>query len=256
MFFKKIKEKEDDIFRNKLEVAETSRNIFKKNHGMMLYPVLGALFSIISFVLLIMLSKGSGIVVLALILWYLFTNILIAFFDTATVACTKKALNGGKPKFSEGIKDAFRKLNLIINLGVFNTFVGNFMNLLAELKLGKAFAYTGEIEWLLVTYFVTPVIALENKSVKNSVEESQKFLKRNWGKNLYGEFKISFISFIPFLIILLILIFSSVLKNEYITYGSFILTIFILILGFFMNFTLRSIFCTTIYLNAKSKAKK
>jgi len=256
MFFKRIKEKEDDIFKNKLELVATTKEVFKKNPVMILFPVFGAILSIISFVLLIMVSKGSGIVVLALIIWYLFTNILIAFFNSATVSCTMTALNGGRPKFSEGIKEAFSKLNLIINWAVFNTLVGTFMSILSELKFAKYFAYAGEIVWSFVTYFIVPIMVMENKSVKESIEESQKLIKRNWGKSLSGEFKISFISYIPFIIVLLILIFSSVLKDEFVTYSLFVLTIFVLILGSLINFSLRAIFCTTLYMSVKGKGKK
>jgi hypothetical protein len=256
MFFKRIKEKEDDIFKNKLELVATSKEIFKKNPEMIWFPFIGAILSIVSFVLLIMISKGSGIVVLALIIWYLFTNILIAFFNSATVFCTKTALDGGDPKFSDGIKKAFSKLNLIINWAVFNTLVGTFMSLLSEIKIAKIFAYAGEIVWTFVTYFIIPIMVFENKNVKDAISESQKLIKKNWGRSLSGEFKISFISYIPFIIVLLILIFSSVLKDEFVTYSLFILTIFVLILGSLMNFSLRAIFCTTLYMSVKGKGKK
>jgi hypothetical protein len=256
MFYKKIREKEDDIFKNKLELVATTKEIFKKNPVLALFPIVGAVFSIISFVLLIMVSKGSGIVVLALILWYLITNILIAFSNSATASLSKTALNGNKPNFSKGLKDAFGKLNLVINWGVFKTFVGTFMNILSELKFAKYFSYSGEIAWQFVSYFIIPIMVFENKNVKDSIEESQKLIKKNWGRNVSGDYKITFISFVPFVIVLLILIFSSVLKDEFVTYSLFVMNIFVLILGMFMNYTLRAIFFTVIYTNVKNKAKK
>ncbi|MFA5404967.1 MAG: DUF6159 family protein [Ignavibacteria bacterium] len=256
MFYKKIKAKDDDIFKNKLELANESKDIFRKNTGIIFYPILGALLSISTFVFLIMISKGSGAVVLALLIWYLLLNILIVFFNTATVACTKIALNGKKPKFSDGIREAFKRTNMVINWALFNSVLGIFMNFLAEIKATKGYKYTGEIVWSFVSYFILPIMVFENKDVKSAIDESQKLIKKNWGRNISGEYKISFISMVPFLIVLLVLIFSSVLKDEYVTYGLFIFTIFILIIGFLMNFSLRSIFYTALYMNVKGKVKK
>jgi hypothetical protein len=256
MFYKKIKEKEDDIFKNKLGLADVSKDIFKKNPGMIFYPIIGAILSIVAFVLLIMISKGSGAVVFALIIWYLLLSIIIVLLNTATVSCAKIAMNGGNPKFSDGIREAFKRTNLIINWALFNSVIGLFMNFLNEIKVAKSFSYAGEIAWSLVTYFIVPIMVFENKGVKNSIEESQKLIKKNWGRNAHGEFKFSFVSMVPLTIVLLILIFSSVLKDEFITYGLFILTIFILILGFLVNFSLRSIFYTALYMNVKGKVKK
>jgi hypothetical protein len=256
MFYKKIKVKEDDIFKNKLELAEVSKDIFGKNKGMILFPILGSLLSIIVFVFLIMISKGSGAVVFALIIWYLLFNVFIVFFDAAIISCTKIAIGGNNPKFSDGIREAFKRTYMVINWAIFNSTFGLFMNFLSEIKLAKSFSYSGDITWSFVSYFILPIMVFENKDVKNATDESQKLIKKNWGRNISGEYKISFISMIPLLIVLLVLIFSSVLKDEFVTYGLFILTIFVFIIGFMMNFSLRSIFYTVLYLNTKGKSKK
>lgn len=256
MFYKKIKIKAEDIFKNKIELADLSKEVLRKNPGMMLYPIIGAVISIVAFVLLIMITKGSGAVVFALLLWYLILNILITFSNSASVICTKKYLTNVKPSFSDGFGGAFKKTNLIINWSLFNSIIGLFVNTLSELKLAKKFSYSGDIPWSLVSYFIVPVMISENKNVKDSVDESQKIIKKNWGRNVSGDYKFSFISMVPFLIVLLALIFSSVLKDEFVTYGLFVLTIFVLIIGFFMNFSLRTIFYTSIYLNIKGKVKK
>jgi hypothetical protein len=256
MIFKKIKAREDDVFKNKIDLASKSKEIFKKNPGMVFYPILGALLSIAAFVFLIMITKGSGAVVLALIVWYLMFNIIVVFFNTASVACAKIALNGGKPKFSDGTREAFKRMHLIINWALFDGALSFMMGLLTDFKLTKAFAYTGEIAWAFVKYFIIPAMVFENKGVKDGIFESQKLIKKTWGRSLSGEFKISFISIVPFIIVLLVLIFSSVLKDELVTYGLFILTIFTYILGSLLNFSLRSIFCTVLYMNAKGKIKQ
>jgi len=255
MIFKKITVREDDVFKNKLDIVSMSKEIFKKNPGIIFYPITGALLSIISFVLLIMISKGSGAVVLALILWYLLFNTIVVFFNTASVASAKIALNGGKPKFSDGTREAFKRMNLIINWALFDGVFSFMMGLLADLKLTKAFAYAGEIAWAFVKYFIVPVMVFENKGVKEAIAESQKLIKKSWGRSLSGEFKISFVSMVPFIIVLLILIFSSVLKDEIVTYSLFVITIFTFLLGSLINFSLRSIFCTVLYMNAKGKIK-
>jgi hypothetical protein len=255
MIFKKVKAKEDDVFKNKLEIAELSKKIFKQNKGLIMFPVLGALLSIITFVLLIMISKGSGAVVFALIIWYLIFKMIVSFFNTATVACSKAALNGESKGFSYGIKEGFKRMHLIINWGLFDGILGFMMGLLTDLKLTKSFKYTGEISWGLVKFFIIPFMTFENKNVKDSIYESQKLIKKNWGRSHSGDYKIIFVSFVPFVIVLLILIFSSVLKDEVVTYSLFVITIFTLLLGTLINFSVRSIFSTVLYTNVKGKTK-
>ena len=253
MIFKKIKAKEDDIFKNKLELAEKSKEIFKSSPAFSIFPFIGAIISIILFVGLIMITKGSGMVVLALIFWLLLTNIIIAYFNTAASACARFSI-GNKPiGFSAGIKEANKRFSLIVNLGFFNTFGGPFMSTLSDIKLTKK--YSGEFPWGFVTGFIIPSMTFENKNIGPAIEDSQKLIKKNWGRNANGEYKISFVSFVPFLIVLTLLIFSSVLKDEFVTYGLFVLTIFILIAGMMVNFTLRTIFYSVIYSNVKGKSK-
>lgn len=256
MIFKKIKAKEDDIFKNKLEVAELSKKIFIQNKSLSSFPVLGAFLSIITFVLLIMISKGSGAVVFALILWYLIFKIIVTFFNTASAVCSRASLNGENKGFTFGIKEGFKRMHLIINWGLFDGIFGIVMGVLTDLKLAKSFSYSGDIPWGLVKFFIIPYMTFENKNVKDSVSESQKMIKRNWGKNTSGEYKITFVSFVPFVIVLLILIFSSVLKDEVVTYSLFIITIFIFLTGTLINFSLRTIFSTILYSNLKSKTKQ
>jgi hypothetical protein len=253
MIFKKIKVKEDDIFNNKLELAEKSREIFKSSSAFSAYPFIGALISIMLFVGLIMITKGSGMVVLALLLWYLLTNIIIAYFNTAVAACTRISGSGKKAGFSDGIKEANKRFSLIVNLGFLNTFGGLFMGTLSDIKLTKK--YSGEFQWGLVASFIIPSMTFENKNIGMAIDDSQKLIKKSWGKNANGEYKLAFISFVPFLIVLILLIFSSVLKDEFVTYSLFVLTIFVLIAGMLINFTLRTIFYSTLYLNIKGKSK-
>lgn len=255
MIFKKIKAKEDDVFKNKLDFVLKTKEILKKYPLLVIYPIIGAILSIISFVLLIMVSKGNAVVLIALSFWYILTSIIVIYFNTATVAFVKNHLNGGNPTFSYGIGEANKRIYLIINWAFFSSIFSFFMIFLSSIKIIKYFTYAGEIAWSLVTYFVIPIIVFENKNIKDTIIESQKLIKKNWGKSLKGDFKISFISFVPFVIILSLLIFSSVLKDELITYGLFIFTIFILIVSMLINYAMRNIFCTLLYSSVKSKTK-
>lgn len=253
MIFKKIKAKEDDIFKNKLDLVSKTKEIFKSSSAFSIYPFIGAIISIILFVGLIMITRGSGMVVLALLFWLLLTNIIIAYFNTASSACTKNSIGSKPAGFSAGIKEANKRFSLIVNLGFFNTFGGPFMSTLSDIKLTKK--YSGEFPWGFVAGFIIPSMTFENKSIGTAIDDSQKLIKKNWGKNANGEFKISFVSFVPFLIVLTLLIFSSVLKDEFVTYSLFVLTIFVLIVGMMINFTLRTIFYSVIYSNIKGKSK-
>jgi len=253
MIFKKIKAKQGDIFKNKLEVADKAKEIFKGSSAFSSYPLFGGLLSIAIFILIIFITKGSAMVVMGLILWYLLNNIITAYFNTASAANAKNILNGRQAGFSNGLGEAGKRFSLIVNWGFFNTFGAPFMGTLSDIKLAKK--YSGEFSWGLVASFIIPFITFENRTVGSSIEESQKLIKKNWGKNADGDYKLSFVSFYPFLIILTLLIFSSVLKDEFVTYSLIVLSIFVLITGMMMNFILRTIFFTILYSNLKGKTK-
>ncbi|MBI5404568.1 MAG: hypothetical protein HY959_14365 [Ignavibacteriae bacterium] len=253
MIFKKIKAKQDDVFKNKLELAGKAKEIFKSTGAFSTYPFIGALISIILFILFIMISKGSGIVVLALLIWLFLNNLITAYFNSAAAACTRLVSNGKSAGFGDGIKEANKRFSQLVNWAFLNTFAGPFMGMFSDIKLTKKFS--GEYAWGLVSSFIIPFIVFENRDTGAGIEESQKLIKKNWGKNAQGEYKLSFISFLPFLITLFLLILSSVMKDEFITYSLIVLTIFVLIAGMMINFILRTIFFTTLYLNIKGKSK-
>ena len=47
-------------------------------------------------------------------------------------------------------------------------------------KFLKIFAITAEITWTFVTYFVVPIIIIEEKSVNAAIKESKEIIKNYW----------------------------------------------------------------------------
>ena len=88
----------------------------------------------------------------------------------------------------EGLSNAAQHLPAIIGWAILSATVGLVLNLLEE-RAG----FIGDIVlsiiggvWSLVTFFVVPVLVLEDKGVIDSVKGSVALIKKTWGESIVG----------------------------------------------------------------------
>ncbi len=98
------------------------------------------------------------------------------------------ALTDMEMSVGDSLANASRHLPAIIAWALISATVGLILHLIGQRvgMLGRiATAIAGGV-WSLVTFFVVPVIILEDKGVLDSVKESVSLIKRTWGESIVG----------------------------------------------------------------------
>ncbi len=182
-----------------IELVKTSWNILMENKKFLIFPVLSGLVTlvvILTFALPLIFaelfmgltSAGSGLFMVILFAFYAASYFVVIFFNTALISCVNAQLNGREMSVSEGIANASRHLPAILAWALISATVGIILHLIERRAgiLGRiATTLVGGV-WSLVTFFVVPVLILEDKGVLDSVKESVSLIKKTWGESIVG----------------------------------------------------------------------
>ncbi len=127
--------------------------------------------------------------------FYFISYFVVIFFNAGLVTCAHQSLMGGKPTFSDGIANAVKHLPAILGWTVIASTVGMLLQLVSERSgaIGKIIVSLLGAGWNIVTFFVVPVIAVENGSPVAAVKKSTSMLKSTWGENLIGGVGLGFV---------------------------------------------------------------
>jgi hypothetical protein len=181
-----------------IELVKTSWNILMENKKLLVFPVLSGLVTlvvILTFALPLIFAEiimglttaGSGLFII-LFGFYAVSYFVVIFFNTALISCVNAHLNGREMSVGEGITNASRHLPAIIAWALISATVGIILHLIERRAgiLGRiATALVGGV-WSLVTFFVVPVLVLEDKGVVDAVKESVSLIKNTWGESIVG----------------------------------------------------------------------
>jgi hypothetical protein len=179
--------------------------VLGKDKEIMAFPLLSGIVTLILvisfFVPLAVLGiLGGGVLFyLALAVFYVLSYFIVIFFNTGLVACAYKRLTGGDPTFNYGINAALAHLGPIIAWAVISATVGIVLRMISERSglIGKIITGLVGAAWSLVTFFVIPVIVVENKGVIESMRGSVALFRRTWGESIVGQVGIG----LPFVIL-------------------------------------------------------
>ena len=133
--------------------------------------------------------------------FYFVNYFVIVFFNTALVACAIIRFRGGDPTVMDGLKAATSRLPQIAAWALVSATVGIILKAI-ESYSEKAGAFAAAIlggAWSIATYFVVPVLVVEQVDPITAVKRSLSVLKRTWGESLSANFGIGIITFIGML---------------------------------------------------------
>jgi hypothetical protein len=131
-----------------------------------------------------------GLAVLGLISFVL-TSISL-FFNAALVFCILRAFNGEEPSIREGFAVALGRLPRILGWAFVAVAVGAVIGAVQQFLedklsfLGRLLGGVLDIAWAVVTYFVLPVLVVENLGPIAAVKRSSAILRRTWGETVVG----------------------------------------------------------------------
>lgn len=242
-----------------IELFKTSWSILMADKKLHVFPVLSGMISLVVFAtfllpLLIGQFLGAAFFYVALFASYLVSYFVVIFFNTALVSCAYAQLQGRKLSVGGGISNALSHFTSILGWALVSATVGVILHLLRERAgfIGQVASAIAGGAWGLVTFFVVPILVLEDKGVVDAIKESTSLIRKTWGESIIGAGSIM-------LVFLLIGIagFFGVIATLFL--GS--MTVFGIALVLFIAFVIilsvvaaamQGIFVTALYLYAKT----
>jgi hypothetical protein len=246
-----------------LALVKTSWDILMDDKKLLVFPVLSgivSLFVILTFALPLLLTgsfmnnTGLGPIALYGLLFviYVVSYFVVIFFNTALITCVNARLNGKEATINDGLSNATKHIGSIFAWALISATVGLILQVLED-NVG----FIGQIAvaliggaWSLVTFFVVPILILEDKGVVDSVKDSVSLIRKTWGESIVGGGSI----FLVFLVIGIVACLGIV--GIMVVTGSFLLAValFILVVAVLavVASAMQGIFVTALYTYAKT----
>jgi hypothetical protein len=127
-------------------------------------------------------------VYLPFFLMYVATYAIGIFFQAAVVAGATERMRGGDPTVGSALAAAWRRIGAILMWAVVAATVGMVIRAVHDRVgfVGKIVTSLIGAAWSLATFFVVPVLVLEDRSVSESVTRSVSVFKQTWGETVAG----------------------------------------------------------------------
>ncbi len=246
-------------------LVKTSWNILMDDKKLLMFPIISGivmLFVLLTFILPLILAgtfmniPGVGPVFFygLLFAFYVASYVVGIFFNTALIACVNARFQGRDMSVGEGLSSAARHLPSIFLWALVSATVGVLLHLIQRRAgfIGRfAAALVGGI-WSLVTFFVVPVLILEDKGVVDAVKESVALIRRTWGESIVGSGSIMLI-FVFIGLFGMVCVFASLLVGNMIVFGSaVVLFIILVVLLAIVASAMQGIFITALYTYART----
>lgn len=172
---------------------KTSWGILMADKKLLVFPVLSGMISLIvfaTFLLPLVIGQflGAAVFSIALSAFYLVSYFVMIFFNTALVSCANAHLQGREMSVGRGISHALSHFTSILGWALVSATVGVILNLFRERAgfIGQVASAIAGGAWGLVTFFVVPILVLEDKGVVDAIRGSASLIRRTWGESIIG----------------------------------------------------------------------
>ncbi|WP_205470691.1 DUF6159 family protein [Breoghania sp. L-A4] len=130
--------------------------------------------------------------------FYFVCYFIMIFFNTALVTCAMIRFAGGDPTVMDGLRSSMRNLHKIFAWALFAASIGFLLNMVEQrLKgVGRFIAGLMGAAWAIATYFVVPVLVLEDVGPIGAVRRSVATVRQTWGESLIAHAGLSALQFI------------------------------------------------------------
>jgi hypothetical protein len=181
----------------------------RRNKSFMLFPLMSLIAIVLACVVLLLptgaligvfagtssgMNEGLGQIIVYgfLLVYYVVVYIIGIFFNVGLVGAVLKELDGEEATVGDGLRIANSRLGLIVQYAVFSATVGLILQIIRDKAgwLGDLLGWLGGMAWGFATFFVVPLIVVENKSMVDIVKDSASMLRRTFGEQVTGGFGI------------------------------------------------------------------
>ena len=208
------------------QVTKLGIKVVRADPELMVYMFFSAMFSIGAFVVLMTSTGGLGYfigggeegleqgVYVGSFLSYMAVAIITVFWNAAIIASAHYRLTtGDNPSFSYGIRQAMKCLPQIFIWGLISGTVGMIIQALEGMKnsdnvgaaiVGWILSLLIQLAWWITTFFVVPMIVIDNLGVGESMSKSPELFRKTWGEDIVSSAGTGIINFLVCLLIVVI----------------------------------------------------
>jgi hypothetical protein len=247
-----------------LELVKASWRILMEDKKLLAFPIMSGFFTLLviaTFVIPLIFSNGAyslatnsvtGIVLL--FLFYLISYFVVIFFNVGLISCVHAKLNGKDMTVGEGLSAAGRHIGSIVAWAVVAATVGLILHMIEDRAgfMGQIAASIVGGVWSLVTLFVVPVLAFEDKGVFSAMKESLELFKKTWGESVVGTISITLIFAAIGIVGLLLLIGTLFIGNTTLFFVALALFIVLVAVLAILASAMQGIFTVALYTYAKT----
>jgi hypothetical protein len=247
-----------------LELVKASWRILMEDKKLLVFPILSGIVTLLviaTFVLPLIFTDGayslatnsaSGIILL--FLFYLASYFVVIFFNVGLISCVHAKLNGKSMTVGEGLSAAGHHIGAIFAWAVVAATVGLILHMIEDRAgfLGQIAASIVGGVWSLVTLFVVPVLAFEDKGVFSAMKESVELFKKTWGESVVGTISITLIFAAIGIVGLLLLIGTLFIGNTALFMVALALFIVLVAVLAILASAMQGIFTVALYTYAKT----
>lgn len=184
-------------------IVSGSWNLLKQDKEMMLFPVYSIVINFLVALVLMTLfffivfngdwkaveamgesSTINGIWYVFIFILYIISYFIVTFFEIGIVAIAHGRINGQNLSFRDGLAAASSRSGKILVWSVLAATVGMVLRTIAERSkiLGGIVVWMLGAMWSILTYFIVPVLFLEDLSIKQSLKRSAQVINTSWGE--------------------------------------------------------------------------
>jgi hypothetical protein len=246
-------------------LVKTSWNILMQDKKLLAFPVMSGIISLIvlaTFLLPLMFAGvlkgvvpgGSLVFYAALFVFYVVSYFVVIFFNTALITCVYARLGGRDMSVGEALSGSVRHLPSILAWALVSATIGLLLHMLEERAgfIGQIAATLIGGAWGLVTFFVVPVLVLEDKGVIDSLRESVSLIKKTWGESIVGTGSIMIVFVLIGIAAFLCVLGTMVLGNATVFWAAVALFIALVIVLAVTASAMQGIFVVALYQYAKT----
>lgn len=206
------------VFTRSWEITQLSMSVMKKDKELLLFPLIGGIFSILFLIAMLFPTVFAHITAgetlgfmqyLIIFISYLGLAFIATFFNTCVVYTTKIRFEHGDATFLQSITFALSKLHNILAWSLVAATVGVLLRIIDNLaermgNLGRTIlkiinSLIGMV-WGIVTIFVIPAMVYHDLGPFDAIKKSVSTIKKTWGESLIRYYGLGLVQFF-FLII-------------------------------------------------------
>ena len=206
-------------------ITKLGMHVVRADPELMVYMLFSGILSIIAAIVLLTTTGGLGYfiggeegseggVYVGTFLSYMAIAIITVFWNAAIIASAHERMTAGtNPSFSYGIKQAMKCLPQIVIWGLISGTVGLIIMALESMRdsknpvvgiFGMIASWIVRVAWWITTFFVVPMIVLDNIGVGESMSKSPELFKQTWGEDVVSTTGTGIINFLVCLLIVVI----------------------------------------------------